>query len=187
MKKLLAAFVLSLLVVHCGQAGHHISRQDNPGETAAQPDRESHGIAAPVQTAVAEAPSQDYLIGPEDVLEILVWKNADLSKVVNVRPDGKFSLPLIGDVQAAGLTTVQLTEQIIAKLMAYYNERPHVSIIVQQVNSNAFYILGEVRDPGRHIMKDSLWVVLRLSRYPRFVQENNGTPYGHKSSADCSS
>ena len=85
-----------------------------------QLDRESHGSAAPVRTAVveealgaqakAEVPSQDYLIGPEDVLEILVWKNADLSKVVNVRPDGKFSLPLTGDVQAVGLTTIQLTE-----------------------------------------------------------------------------
>ena len=180
MKKLLAALVLSLLVVHCGQAGQHISRQDNPGETAAQPDRESHGIAAPVQTAVveealgaqakAEAPSQDYLIGLEDVLEILVWKNADLSKVVNVRPDGKFSLPLIGDVQAAGLTTVQLTEQIIAKLMAYYNERPHVSIIVQQVNSNAFYILGEVRDPGRHIMKVGTTLLQGISLAKGFTE-----------------
>ena len=128
MKKLLVAFVLSLLVVHCGQAGHRISRQDKSGE-------------------------QDYLIGPEDVLEIQVWKNADLSRVVNVRPDGKCSLPLIGDVQAAGLSTVQLTEQITEKLLAYYQERPQVVIIVQQVNSNVFYILGEVRNPGRYIMK----------------------------------
>src|SRR5256885_3034384 len=129
MKKLLAAFVLSLLVIHCGQAGHHIAPQDNPGETAAQPDGESYGIAAPVRTGVSEeakpspmqtrwqeavgaqakveTPSQDYLIGPEDVLEVLVWKNADLSRIVSVRPDGKFSLPLIGDTQAAGLTTIQ--------------------------------------------------------------------------------
>lgn len=161
MKRLLAILVLSLLVVRCGQAGHHIARPDNPGETAAQPDRESNGIPAPVRTVVieeaggaqAKARSQDYLIGPEDVLEILVWKNVDLSRVVSVRPDGKFSLPLIGDVQAAGLSTVQLAEQIIEKLMAYYQERPHVSVIVQQVNSYAFYILGEVRDPGRYIVK----------------------------------
>ena len=142
MKKLLAALVLSSFVVHCGQTGHHIAPQDNPGEQAP--------LDAQAKT---EAPSQDYLIGPEDALEILVWKNADLSRVVSVRPDGKFSLPLIGDVQAVGLTTAQLAEQIIEKLLVYYKERPQVSITVQQVNSYAFYILGEVRQPGRHIMK----------------------------------
>jgi polysaccharide export outer membrane protein len=96
---------------------------------------------------------QDYLIGPEDVVEIMVWKNADLSRVVNVRPDGKISLPLIGDLQAAGLTAVQLGDEITEKLKTYYKESPDVSVIVQQINSYAIYMLGEVRGPGRYVVK----------------------------------
>src|SRR5262249_12530444 len=75
-------------------------------EEAKLSQAQTRGREALDAPAKAKAPSQDYLIGPEDVLEILVWKNADLSRTGSVRPDGKFSMPLIGDVQAAGLTTV---------------------------------------------------------------------------------
>ena len=71
----------------------------------------------------------DYIMGPEDVLEITVWKNADLSKQVQVRPDGRISLPLIGDVSAVGRTAAQLTEEISARLKSYM-ENPTVSILV---------------------------------------------------------
>ncbi len=97
--------------------------------------------------------SQDYVIGSEDILEVMVWKNPDLSRTVNVRPDGKISLPLIGDIQAAGLTTVQLQNQIVERLKTYYRETPQVSVIVQQVNSYAIYLLGEIRNPGRYVVK----------------------------------
>ncbi len=95
----------------------------------------------------------DYQIGPEDVIEVLVWKNPDLSRVVNVRPDGKISLPLIGDVQAAGLTTSQLTEQITERLKEYYQQPPEVSVIVREVNSYSIYISGEISKPGRYVVK----------------------------------
>jgi len=94
----------------------------------------------------------DYLIGPEDVLEITVWRNADLSKVVAVRPDGKISLPLIGDVAAVGRTAVQLAEIISAQLKEY-KENPQVSIVVKEVNSYAIYVLGEVTRPGKYPLK----------------------------------
>jgi polysaccharide export outer membrane protein len=94
----------------------------------------------------------DYIIGPEDVLEITVWKNADLSKVVQVRPDGKISLPLVGDVSAVGRTTGQLTQEISARLRAYM-ENPTVSLVVNQVNSYAIYVLGEVAKPGKYPLK----------------------------------
>lgn len=97
--------------------------------------------------------SADYQIGPQDVLEVLVWKNDALSKVVTVRPDGKISLPLIGDVQAAGLTPLQVKDDITAKLTAYYKEPPQVALIVQQVNSYVIYVLGEVQRPDQYVVK----------------------------------
>ena len=94
----------------------------------------------------------DYIIGPEDVLDITVWKNADLSKIVQVRPDGKISLPLIGDVVAVNRTSIQLTEEISTRLKAYM-ENPTVSIVVKEVNSYAIFVLGEVVKPGRYPLK----------------------------------
>jgi polysaccharide export outer membrane protein len=95
----------------------------------------------------------DYQIGPEDVLEVLVWKNEALSKVVVVRPDGKVSLPLIGDVQAAGHTADHVRIAITEKLKAYYKEAPQVSLIIQQINSYVIYIMGEVQRPAQYVVK----------------------------------
>lgn len=94
----------------------------------------------------------DYIIGPEDVLEITVWKNADLSKTVQVRPDGRISLPLIGDVAAVSRTSAQLTEEISTRLKSYM-ENPTVSTVVKEVNSYAIFVLGEVVKPGRLPLK----------------------------------
>ena len=96
--------------------------------------------------------TKDYIIGPEDVLEITVWRNQDLSKVVAVRPDGRISLPLIGDVVAVGKTPAQLTDEITDKLKEY-KENPSVGIMVQQVNSYAIFVLGEVAKPGKYPLK----------------------------------
>ena len=96
--------------------------------------------------------TQDYFLGPEDVLEISVWKNADLSKLVTVRPDGRISLPLIGDISAVGKTAAQLAGDISAKLKEY-KENPSVSIIVKEVNSYTMYVLGEVVKPGKYPLK----------------------------------
>jgi polysaccharide biosynthesis/export protein len=104
-------------------------------------------VSAPPQGA------DDYQLGPEDVLEVLVWKNADLSKVVTVRPDGRISLPLIGDVQAAGFTAAQVQDEITKRLTDYYQEPPQVSLIVQQANSYVIYILGQVEHPGQYTVK----------------------------------
>ncbi len=93
--------------------------------------------------------TSDYTIGPEDVLEITVWRNTDLSKVVAVRPDGRISLPLIGDVGAAGRTAVELAGAIAEKLKEF-KENPQVSIVVKEVNSYAIYVLGEVTKPGKY-------------------------------------
>ncbi len=94
----------------------------------------------------------DYIVGPEDVLEITVWRNTDLSKVVAVRPDGRISLPLFGEVTAVGQTAVQLAETIAGKLKEF-KENPQVSIVVKEVNSYAIYVLGEVAKPGKYPLK----------------------------------
>jgi len=88
-----------------------------------------------------------YLIGAEDVLEISVWQNQDLSRTVTVRPDGVISLPLVGDVQAAGMTPQALKIEIGRKLVPYM-DAPNVAVIVQQINSWRIYVQGEVRSPG---------------------------------------
>ena len=94
----------------------------------------------------------EYIIGPEDILEITVWKNADLSKQVQVRPDGRISLPLLGDISAVAKTPVQLTEEISTGLRAYM-ESPTISIMVKEVNSYQIYVLGEVNKPGKYPLK----------------------------------
>lgn len=96
--------------------------------------------------------TSDYIIGPEDVLEITVWKNNDLSKTVQVRPDGRISIPLIGDVSAVGRTSAQLTQEISDRLKSYM-ENPTVSIVVKEVNSYSIFVLGEVVKPGRLPLK----------------------------------
>ena len=93
--------------------------------------------------------TNDYIIGPQDVLEISVWRNPDLSRQVSVRPDGRISLPLIGDVVAVGLTTGALKDAITEKLKDY-KENPTVAIVVQQVNSYYMYVQGAVGQQGRY-------------------------------------
>jgi polysaccharide export outer membrane protein len=123
-------------------------------------------------------PTDDYLIGPEDAIEVLVWKNPDLSRVVNVRPDGKISLPLIGDVQAAGISATQLNTEIVERLQKFYKEPPQVSTIVQQVNSYSIYILGEVRSPGKYLVKSGttfLQAVTLAGGFTEFASKNKIT------------
>jgi len=96
--------------------------------------------------------SSDYLIGPEDVIEVSVWKNAALSKTVTVRPDGKISLPLIGDIKVAGFTPKQL-KKIIEREVSKYQQTAIASVIVTEVNSYRIFILGEVASPGAYQMK----------------------------------
>jgi polysaccharide export outer membrane protein len=88
-----------------------------------------------------------YVIGPEDVLYVSVWKEPDLTNTLPVRADGMISLPLLNDVQAAGLTPMQLADSITEKLKKYVSE-PHVTVVVTQMNSKRIYITGEVMHPG---------------------------------------
>ena len=93
-----------------------------------------------------------YRIGPEDLLQISVWKNEAMSRNVPVRPDGKISLPLLNDVQAAGLTALELRDVLTQKL-ADYMPNPEVSVIVFEVRSFKVSVVGEVNRPARYELK----------------------------------
>jgi polysaccharide export outer membrane protein len=97
-------------------------------------------------------PTSGYTIGPADLLDITVWNNVGLSRTVPVRPDGKISLPLLDDVQAAGLTPKQLKDNLARRLSKYISS-PEVSVIVREIHSLRVAVLGEVNRPGRYDLK----------------------------------
>ena len=112
------------------------------------------GSASAQQAAVRPQPATtpapvgpDYVIGPEDLLLVSVWKNETLSRQLPVRPDGKISMPLLHDIQASGLTPLQLRDKI-ATALAEYMPSPEVSVTVLDVRSYRVSVLGEVQRPG---------------------------------------
>lgn len=100
----------------------------------------------------------EYVIGPEDVLDIGVWDNTQLTRTVPVRPDGKISLPLLNDVKAAGLTPMQL-RQYLTTALAPYVPAATVSVIVREVHSFKVTVIGEVKAPGRYELKSQSTVL----------------------------
>ena len=118
-------------------------------------------VPAPMLPAAVEA--AEFRIGPEDILDIQVWKNEELSRVVPVRPDGKISLPLVNDIQAAGLTATQLREQVTQRL-AEYVPSPEVSVMVREVHSPKAAVVGNVRMPGHYEMKSPATVLELIAR-----------------------
>ena len=111
----------------------------------------------------------NYVIGAQDVLDINVWKEPDVSRVVPVRPDGKISLPLLNDVQAAGLTPDQLATKVTEELKKYVTN-PQVTVIVTAINSQRVYILGEVTRPGAFPLLPGMTVLQALSSAGGFTQ-----------------
>lgn len=98
--------------------------------------------------AAAESPSaSDYVIGPDDTLHISVWKEPDLTEILPVRPDGKISMPLLDDVQAAGLTPLQLKDSLTEKLKKYIAD-PRVNVVVTAMHSQRIFVTGEVNHSG---------------------------------------
>ena len=113
--------------------------------------------------------SPDYKIGPQDVLRIDVWKEPDISRSVPVRPDGKISLPLLNDVQAAGLTSMQLAGVIREGLIKYITS-PQVTVIVTEINSRRVYCTGEVTKPGAMLLLPGMTALQAISSCGGFTQ-----------------
>jgi polysaccharide export outer membrane protein len=137
------ALLVSLTGVACAQTSP--AGPAPAAGAAAAPPAAQNGVAA------------DYRIGPEDVLDIAVWNNPGISRTAPVRPDGKISLPLLNDLQAAGLTPMEL-RGVIAEKLQEYMANPEVSVIVREVR-RAVSVLGEVKRPGRYEFKSHATVL----------------------------
>ena len=121
-----------------------------------------------------EAPSDkkvgdDYLIGPSDVLAINVWKDAELSRIVPVRPDGKISLPLVGELEVSGLTALNVQAVLVEKLKEFIS-KPQVSVIVQEVKSRTYVIVGKISKPGSYQLGKPTTVLEAIAIAGGFVE-----------------
>ena|SRR5579864_434712 len=163
----------------------------------AKPAQTTPAPAAKAQTTTAPDPGTnapksvagpDYVIGPEDSLHISVWKEADLTATLPVRPDGKISLPLLDDVQAAGLTPVQLKDSITEKLKKYVAD-PHVTVVVTAMNSQRIFVTGEVLHTGAVALLPNMTVLQALAsagftqfadiKHIYILRTENGQPVKH--------
>lgn len=133
------------------------------------PKTASTAAPAPAQAAPAATTDASYKIGPQDVLRIDVWKEAEISRSVPVRPDGKISLPLLNDVQAAGLTAMELANVITEGLKKFINS-PQVTVSVSEINSRRIYVTGEVTRPGAFPLLPSMTVLQALTSAGGFTQ-----------------
>jgi polysaccharide export outer membrane protein len=124
------------------------------GAQAAAPSAKTASPSHDADSSAAKPHDDSFVIGNDDVLAINVWKEPDISRSIPVRSDGKISLPLVGEVQAAGLTPLKLEKDIASRLKNYISE-PEVTVMVQQVNSQKFNILGQVVRPGSYVIANS--------------------------------
>lgn len=165
MKRALVFFAAAILLAITGtvQAAPQDTKADRQQDTAvasARNDASASDPAKPISTPATTDPA--YIIGPEDVLDINVWKEPDMTRTVPVRPDGKISLPLINDVQAAGSTPQQLAASVTEKLRKYVQE-PQVTVIVTAINSQRVFVVGEVLRAGAFPLIPGMTVLQALS------------------------
>jgi len=140
------------------------------GEKAKKNDAKRAALATvpeSVESAKADALpvaplSSDYRIGVNDVLDVHVWKEPEISRVIPVRPDGKISLPLIGDAGAKGLTPLELRVVITERLKAYLAQ-PEVTVVVREINSQRYFVMGQVERPGAYPLSAPTTVVQALA------------------------
>jgi polysaccharide export outer membrane protein len=158
----LLTVAFSLLLALCMGAQEAAGRQYPQAITSA-----ANELAKKVAT---QDPS--YVIGSQDMLDISVWREPDFSRTVPVRPDGKISLPLLNDMQAAGLTPSQLAAELTKSLNKFVTN-PQVTIIVTQINSQRFYILGEAARPGAYTLIPDMTILQALSNAGGFTTYAN--------------
>ncbi len=162
--------IAGLLVILFCTAGLLAAAQESSSKKESKPAVKA--ASAPEESKVAASTDPAYVIGEEDVLNVSVWKDPEVSRTVPVRPDGKISLPLIHDVQSAGLTPAQLGIVITEKLRKFMTD-PQVTVIVIQINSRRVYIMGEVNRPGAFPLLPNMTVLQALSSAGGFTQFAN--------------
>ena len=134
--------------------------QDKKTTAAPTSDADSAAKAAQSTNPAPQAniDGKTYVIGENDLLEIDVWKEKEISRTIPVRPDGKISLPLVGEVQASGLTPMQLQDDLTRRLKAFI-ENPEVTVIVGDPRSHQFNVVGEVNRPGSYPLSEAMTVL----------------------------
>jgi polysaccharide biosynthesis/export protein len=143
--------------------------QDAPKPVPASPAPQNSEVAAKANNSTAAVADADYKIGPQDMVRVDVWKEPEISRTIPVRPDGKISLPLLNDVQASGLTAIQLSNSIHDGLTKYLNN-PQVTVTVTEINSRRIYLTGEVTRPGALALLPDMTVLQALSSAGGFTQ-----------------
>lgn len=161
---LLSCILIAVALILGGQP----QETQKPPASADAVQKDSVKAQSATESPVSEADA-DYKIGPQDVLRIDVWKEAEISRTVPVRPDGKISLPLLNDVQASGLTTMQLASAIGEGLKKFINN-PQVTVTVSEINSRRVYVTGEVTRPGSMPLLPNMTVLQALSTSGGFTQ-----------------
>ena len=134
----------------------------------------ARSAAKPESSPKSATDDPTYIIGQDDVLDISVWKEAEVSRQVPVRPDGKISIPLLNDVQASGLTPMQLQAQLTEKLKKYFTE-PQVTVIVIAINSRRVYLMGEINRPGAISLVPNMTVLQAISSAAGLTQFANSS------------
>ena len=172
---------LALLVFTCmvstwlfGTQNSTKNKGEQSQQLAATPsDRDASHSSVSSTSAVGAAADPSYIIGPADVLSIRVWHEPDLSaQSLPVRPDGKISLALLNDIQAAGLTPMELGQKITANLKKYVSD-PQVTVVVDAINSKRIYVVGQVERPGAYALLPQMNVLQALSGAGGFQQYSN--------------
>src|SRR5262245_49524 len=161
MRSTISLAVLSMsaaALVLCANVSSAQQRQNNPAPARA---------ATPAETVVTPPPG--YVIGPSDVLGILFWREKDLTVDVTVRPDGRISVPLLNDVEAAGLTPDQLRVRLTEQAQAYVQD-PSGTVVVKQINSRRVFSTGRIARPGPYALNEPI-TVLQLIAQAGGVQE----------------
>ena len=159
-KRIVQAMLIVVMLLIGGVADAQVENKKNP-------------TTPPASVPLPATNDASYTIGAEDVLAINVWKEPEVSVAqAPVRPDGKISLPLINDVQAAGLTPIRLSEEITEQLKKYLSD-PRVTVVVTAINSRRVFILGQVQRPGAFAMLPDMTVLQALSSAGGFSQYAN--------------
>jgi polysaccharide biosynthesis/export protein len=151
-------------ILLCSQA----HAQDTHGQVPEKSQGQKTDPKATINDPVA-ADAAEYRIGPQDVIQIDVWKEPEITRTIPVRPDGKISLPLLNDVQASGLTAMQLAESIREGLTKFLTS-PQVTVTVTQINSRRIYLTGEVTKAGSLPLLPNMTVLQALSSAGGFTQ-----------------
>ena len=169
-KILLIAVLLVVFAAGVCAQGSATATPQASSESAAK--NAGNAVAASQSGALVSIDDPNYTIGAEDELSINVWKEAELTRIVPVRPDGKISLPLINDVQAAGLTPMQLRKDLQGRLKKFIAE-PQVTVVVTKMNSRRVFVLGEVARAGAYPLIPNMTALQALSSAGGFTQFAN--------------